>query len=316
MSDYPGTQAEFEARFSTEAACWDYLALLRWPDGFTCPRCGGFEAWLTTRGLWHCRRCGRQTSATCGTLFHRTRKPLSLWFRAMWHITSQKYGANALGLQRVLDLGSYRTAWQWLHKLRQAMVRPGRDRLSGSVQVDETYLGASHSGKRGRGALGKALVIVAVEDKGSNVPGRIRLQHVADGKAASLNAFIQQSVVPGSAVFTDDYQGYAQLPALGYGREIVNPLELKLPHLISSLMKRWLLGTYQGAVRTSHLSYYLDEYTFRFNRRRSRSRGLLFYRLVEQALMVGPASSAELKPVLTSSEEENLDDLRIGPYKM
>ncbi len=309
MADYPRSLAEFEARFASEAACWDYLARLRWPNGFTCPRCGSSGAWLTVRGLWHCRRCGTQTSATSGTLFHRTRKPLSLWFRAMWHITSQKYGANALGLQRVLDLGSYQTAWQWLHKLRRAMVRPGRDQLSGSVQVDETYLGATHSGKRGRGALGKALVVVAVEDKGSNIPGRIRLRHVADGKAESLNPVVQESVVPGSLVLTDDYQGYAQLPALGYRREIVSPLELKLPHLVASLVKRWLLGTYQGAVRPSHLSYYLDEYTFRFNRRSSRSRGMLFYRLVEQALMVGPASCADLKATLPSSDDDDFDDL-------
>jgi len=309
MEDYPRSLAEFEARFATEAACWDYLARRRWPDGFVCPRCGGHQAWHTVRGLWHCRRCGAQTSATSGTLFHRTRKPLSLWFRAMWHITNQKYGANALGLQRMLDLGSYQTAWQWLHKLRRAMVRPGRDQLSGLVQMDETYLGGTRSGKHGRGALGKALVVIAVEDKGANRPGRIRLQHVPDGKAVSLNPFVHGAVAPGSHVWTDDYQGYAQLSALGYRREIVTPLQLKLPHLVASLLKRWLLGTYQGAVRPSHLSYYLDEYTFRFNRRSSRSRGLLFYRLVEQALMVDPTPSAELKGLRASAVDEDFDDL-------
>jgi transposase-like protein len=310
MEDYPRTLAEFEARFSTEEACWQYLADVRWPLGFVCPRCGGAAGWLTGRSLWHCRQCSAQVSVTSGTLFHRARKPLPLWFRAMWHITNQKYGANALGLQRVLELGSYQTAWQWLHKLRRAMVRPGRDKLSGLVQVDETFLGPPRSGKRGRGAEGKAMVLVAVEDKGPNKAGRIRLQHVPDGKGRTLDAFVESSVASGSVVRTDDYQGYAGLPALGYPREVVGPLELKLPHLVGSLLKRWLMGTYQGAVRPTHLGYYLDEFTFRFNRRSSRSRGLLFYRLMQQALMVEPISNAELKAPGPSDRQENLDDLK------
>lgn len=136
--DYPRSLDEFEARFRTDADCLEYLVRLRWPDGFSCPRCGGSDAWQTSRGLWHCRGCAAQTSATAGTILHATRKPLRLWFRAMWHITSQKYGANALGLQRTLDLGTYETAWQWMHKLRRAMVRPGREQLCGCIQLDET----------------------------------------------------------------------------------------------------------------------------------------------------------------------------------
>ena len=296
MEDYPHTLDELEKRFTTEEACAEYLAALRWPGGFVCPKCAGSEAWRTQRGLWHCRRCGLQTSATAGTVFHRSRKPLILWFRAMWHIVSQKYGANALGLQRVLELGSYETAWHWLHKLRHAMVRPGRDRLSGSVQLDETYLGRrGRGGKRGRGAEGKEMIVIAVEDKGARKMGRIRLRHVPDGKARSLNPFATSAIEPGSTVLTDDYQGYAQLPSLGYIRAIVTPDELRLPHLVASLLKRWLLGIYQGAVRPSHLGYYLDEYTFRFNRRTSRSRGKLFYRLVQQALQVDPLPEAKLK---------------------
>jgi len=295
MEDYPRSLAEFERRFATEEACLDYLVTLRWPEGFACPHCAGKEAWLTRRGLWHCRNCGLQTSATAGTILHRTRKPLGLWFRAMWHVTSQKYGANAMGLQRVLGLGSYQTAWQWMHKLRRAMVRPGRDRLSGLVQLDETYVGGPKPGKRGRGAEGKEMVVIAAEDKGGREIGRIRLGHVPNGKATSLEPFVQDCVVPGSRVWTDDWNGYCGLPALGYRRRIVSPNELKLPHLVASLMKRWLLGTYQGAVRPSHLSYYLDEYTFRFNRRTSLSRGKLFYRLVQQALMVDPVPGEELK---------------------
>jgi len=171
----------------TEAACLEYLTRLRWPDGFVCPRCGANVAWRTSRGLWCCQRCGVQTSVTAGTIFHRTRKPLRLWFRTMWHITTQKYGANALGLRRVVEPGCYETSWQWLHKLRRAMVRQGRDRLSGYVQVDETYVGGrKKGGKRGRGAEGKALVVIGVEDKAPKGIGRIRLQHVADASAKSL----------------------------------------------------------------------------------------------------------------------------------
>ena len=165
MANYPGSLEAFDKRFSTEVACLDYLANLRWPNGFVCPNCGSNEAWRTKRGLWHCRQCGVQKSVTAGTIFHRTHKPLRLWFRVMWHITTQKYGANALGLTRVLEPGCYETSWQWLHKLRRAMVRLGRDRLCGCVQVDETYVGGRKSGKRGRGAEGKALVAIGVEDK-------------------------------------------------------------------------------------------------------------------------------------------------------
>jgi transposase-like protein/predicted RNA-binding Zn-ribbon protein involved in translation (DUF1610 family) len=310
MEDYPHTLAEMERRFSTEDACAEYLAAVRWPDGFVCPNCGGKDAWRTQRRLWHCRRCGRQSSVTAGTVFHRSRKPLVLWFRAMWHLVNQKYGANALGLQRTLDLGSYETAWQWLHKLRHAMVRPGRDRLSGCVQVDETYLGRrSRGGKRGRGAEGKEMIAIAIEDKGAKRIGRIRLRHVAGGKAVDLNTFVLSAIEPGSTVLTDDFRGYAQLPALGYIRQIVRPDELRLPHLAASLLKRWLLGTYQGAVRPSHLAYYLDEFTFRFNRRTSKSRGKLFYRLVQQALHVDPLPEAALKVSATAPSDDDLDVL-------
>lgn len=308
--DYPRSLGEFEARFATEAACFEYLAQLRWPTGFVCPRCGGIDHWRTSRALWHCRQCNGQTSVTAGTMFHRVRKPLPLWFRAMWHITSQKYGANALGLQRVLGLKRYDTAWQWLHKLRRAMVRPGRDQLSGCVQVDETYIGGRRKpGKRGRGAAGKALVAIAVEDKSFDGMGRIRLQHIPDASAGSLGGFISAMIAPGSLVKTDDWSGYTTVATLGYRRAIVRSEELMLPHLVASLLKRWLLGTYQGAVKPTHLAYYLDEFTFRFNRRTSRSRGKLFYRMVQQALLVDPVPGRELKALMPAAEAEDFDDL-------
>ena len=193
MEDYPRTLMEFEQRFSSDQACRDYLFQLRWPDGFRCPRCQHQNAWRTERGLYHCKHCNFQTSITAGTIFQDTSKPLLLWFRAMWYVTNQKHGVSALGLQRALGLGSYRTAWTWLHKLRYAMVRPGRDRLSGIVEVDETYIGGQKPGKRGRGAAGKTLVLVAAQED-SNRIGRIRLRCVVDASAKSLEAAVQEGL--------------------------------------------------------------------------------------------------------------------------
>jgi transposase-like protein len=309
MEDYPRSLNEFETRFQTEAACLDYLAKMRWPEGFVCPRCGNTNSWQTSRGLWHCKQCRSQTSVTAGTIFHGTRKPLSLWFRAMWYITSQKYGTNALGLQRILGFGSYETAWQWLHKLRRAMVRPDREPLSGCIQVDETYVGGKKPDKRGRGAEGKALVAIAVEDKGPGGIGRIRLQHIRDASAESLGNFVKVMILPGSTLNTDDWSGYVTLPTLGYKRQILRSKDMTLPHLVASLLKRWMLGTYQGAIKPTHLAYYLDEFTFRFNRRTSRSRGKLFYRLVQQAMMVDPVMGKDLKAEFPAEADEDFDDL-------
>lgn len=311
--DYPKTLLEFEERFTTEASCVEYLQALRWPQGFVCPKCHKKDAWHTRRGLFHCTQCGTQTSVSAGTILHRTRKPLVLWFRAMWHITSQKYGSNALGLQRVLDLGSYHTAWQWMHKLRRVMVRPGRDRLSGIVEVDETYVGGKRQGKRGRGAEGKELVGIAVEDKGEEGLGRIRLQHLEDASAASLTAFIKAAVETGSTIRTDDWSGYGALAKNGFQHVVADSYDLTIAHLVAALLKRWLLGTYQGTPRPSHLLYYLDEYTFRFNRRTSASRGKLFFRLVQQVMMVDPVPASTLKgpalPFLLGIDNHNLDSI-------
>ena len=301
---------EFEERFATNQDCIDYLTKIRWPDGFRCPNGCLEEAWKNNREVFECKECGRQTSITAGTIFHKTHKPLTLWFRAMWHITSQKYGTNALGLQRALGFGSYNTAWQWLHKLRRAMVRPDRDRLTGVVEIDEAYLGGKRAGKRGRGAEGKALVAVAVEDRGTNGIGRIRLKHIEDASADSLEEFIKEVVERGATIRTDDWSGYNSIRAFGYDYIVTPSSEMVLAHRIISLMKRWILGTYQGAVRPTHLSYYLDEYTFRFNRRTSRSRGKLFYRLAQQAMQVDPAPLETLKGDAAGKTKEinkNLD---------
>lgn len=296
MEDYPSTLAELEAGFGTEQACRDYLLKVRWPGGFVCPRCRGTSAWTTKRNLLVCAGCQYQASLTAGTIFQDTRKPLSMWFRAIWWVTAQKNGASALGLQRILGLGSYVTAWTWLHKLRRAMVRPGRDRLSGRVEVDETYLGGLEEGVRGRQTETKALVAVACEEDGKGI-GRIRLRRIRDASAASVRPFVEEAIQLGSVVHTDGWEGYTGLGMKGYIHQVTvvkrhqqSAVEL-LPrvHLVVSLLKRWLVGTHQGAVSLQHLDYYLDEFTFRFNRRKSRSRGKLFYRLLQQAAAVGPA---------------------------
>lgn len=300
MEDYPRTVLEFEQRFATEQACRDYLAELRWPDGYSCPRCSHSKAWIMKRDLYWCRQCNYQVSVTAGTIFQDRRKPLRLWFRAIWYVVNQKNGVSALGLQRVLGLGSYRTAWTWLHKLRRAMVRPGRDRLSGIIEVDETYIGGQKPGKRGRGAAGKTLVLVAVEDKGEHL-GRIRLHRVADASAGSLIPPVEDSVEKGSLIRTDGWRGYAPLSSKGYKHTVVRQEAevgknlLPLVNRVVGLLKRWLQGTHQGAPRASHLDYYLDEFTFRFNRRTSRSRGKLFYRLVQQAVAIPPSTADDIR---------------------
>ena len=294
MEEYPKNLSEFEAWFSSEQACRDYLFHVRWPTGFRCPRCGGLKAWPVGTILYECSHCHYQVSVIAGTIFQDTHKPLTVWFRAIWWVTGQKNGASALGLKRILGLGSYRTAWIWLHKLRRAMIRPGRDQLSGVVEVDETFIGGQKSGKRGRGAEGKVLVGIAVEDKEDEGMGRIRLGILPDASADSLTGFVQDRVVEGTTIRTDDWPGYNRLAPRGYPHIVIDNHELKLTHLIASLLKRWLLGTHQGAVSPEHLAYYLDEYTFRFNRRTSTHRGKLFMRLLENAVQIDPVPQTQI----------------------
>jgi transposase-like protein len=297
MEDYPRTILELEGRFPNEDACREYLLQLRWPEGFVCPRCQAKEAWSATRGRLVCRVCRHQSSVTAGTVFQDTHKPLRLWFRAIWQITSQKTGASAVAVQQVLGLGSYLTAWTWLHKLRRAMVRPGRERLRGRVELDETQVGTEEDDNTDELAKLKVLVVIAAEEDGRGM-GRIRMARIPEASRSALHAFVQQTIEPGSIVHTDGRLAYRGLDRLGYGHEVTvlqgqeSDAAVKLlprVHRVASLLKRWLLGTHQGAVRAKHLDYYLDEFTFRFNRRTSRSRGKLFYRLLQQAVQVDPA---------------------------
>ncbi len=219
----------------------------------------------------------------------------------MWFVTNQKLGGSALGLQRILGLGSYQTAWAWLHKMRRAMVRPSRDRLSGRVEIDETYVGGHEEGVSGRKTETKSIVVIAAEENGRGI-GRIRLRRIPDVSASSLIPFVREAVQPGSVVHTDGWSGYNNIGAKGYTHKISNIKRNKqlahelMPrvHRVAALLKRWILGTHQGSVSDKHLAYYLDEFTFRFNRRRSRARGLLFYRLLQQAVHVKPVPYRQL----------------------
>lgn len=301
--DYPETLQEFDDWFATEQACLDYLQKLRWPDGFICPACNGRKAWQMKTGLFRCATCQRKTSVLAGTIFQGTRKPLRLWFQAIWYITSQKFGGSALGLKRVLGLKSYQTAWSWLHKMRRAMIRPGRSPLSGNVEVDETLIGGKdQGGKRGRGAGKKSIVVIAIEVHEPKGFGRVRMKRIPDVSGDSLIPFICENIQQHSTVITDCWKGYYALQKREYTHKQINlsqsgdPAHVHLPgvHRIASLLKRLLLSTHQGAVSPKHLDYYLDEYTFRFNRRTSRARGLLFYRLLEQAVCISPVPYKEI----------------------
>lgn len=287
---------ELERRFADEASCREYLIALRWPDGPVCLRCAQCNGVLIRRALWRCDACRHEASVTAGTIFQDSKVPLTLWFRAMGQVTSQKNGMSALGIQRVLGLGSYKTAWSLLHKLRRAMVRPGRERLHGGVEVDETYWGGEEEGVHGRQTETKALIAVAAEavPGSASAIGRIRLAPLDDTSRATLHGFISDSVVPGSTVVTDGLPSYRELTGYVHQRFVRkrhHEDEALLPrvHRVASLLKRWLMGTHQGAVAHEHLGDYWNEFTFRFNRRTSASRGKLFYRLAQQAVAMPPA---------------------------
>ena len=299
-SDYPGTYQELLAWFPDDAACTAYLEKLRWPDGFSCPVCQSSHYWRTGRGLLMCAECGRKTSVTAGTIFHRTRTPLATWFAAIWLITSQKNGVSAQGLQRVLGFGSYETAWAWMHKLRRAMVRPDRDQLSGNVELDEIFVGGRSTGRPGAGT-GKVPIMVAVERGEGRRLGRARMQVAERPNTAAILEFAHDVVAEGSTIHTDGTRLFRRLGSMGFQHEYVTSYQTDDPdsvmpgvHLVSSLLKRWLTGTLHYAASAEHLDYYLDEFTFRFNRRKSAKRGLLFYRLLQQSVNADPHPLKEL----------------------
>jgi len=297
---------EFHAWFPTDADCLDYLEWLRWPAGFVCPTCGHDVGWRLGDGRFMCPECGCRTSVTAGTIFDRTRTPLTVWFTACWLFASGKDGISALSLKRTLEIGSYQTVWAMLHRLRSVLVRPGRERLAGIVEVDETYIGGEEPKLKGGRAKGKkVLTVIAVEVREPKGIGRCRMLPLDDASADSLVGFVADSVEPGTRVISDGWQGYRRLEKLGYVHDRrsqraarargENSTEL-LPavHRVASLTKRWLLGTHQGAVDAAHLGNYLNEFVFRFNRRHSRSRGMLFYRVLELAVAHDPVRYQDL----------------------
>jgi transposase-like protein len=288
---FPRNLMEFLDRFATDAACLEYLRRVRWPEGFACPQCASRQGWATARGTMFCGGCNRQTSLTAGTILHNSRTPPRKWFVAAWLLCTQKTGVSAKTLQRELKIG-YKTAWLILQKLRQAMVRAERSRLSGVVEVDETYVGGEQPGLRGRQLVGKALVVIAVELDGKKV-GRVRLRQIPDASGTSLVGFLSDCVDKGAKVHTDDWNGYNDVQAAGFTHR-VTPIQgdperaskcFSHVHLVASLLKRWLGATHQGRVGKQHLQAYLHEYAFRFNRRRSMHVGKIFHRLIEQMVI-------------------------------
>ena len=290
MDGFPKTMPEFERCFASEDACFDYLVAVRWPKGVQCTHCGTQKLWRIGP-VFECASCNHQSRVMAGTIFQDTHLPLQTWFRAMWWVVTQKNGASALGLNRVLGL-TYKTTWSLLHKIRRAMVRVGRERLAGCVEVDETYVGGLEEGVRGREKSNKALVIIAAQEDGKKI-GRIRMRRIDDASGGNLHSFIEDMIEPGSTVHTDAWRGYSGIEGKGYRHKIsilkeTGPEEMPRVHLVASLLKRWILGTHQGAISKVHLEYYLDEFVFRFNRRSSGSRGKLFRRLMEQAVLTPP----------------------------
>mgnify|MGYP002626361189 FL=1 len=293
---YPNDFEEFLDWFATEDDCRAYLEWVSWPKGFKCPKCGYTEYTRTSVGLCRCKKCTFRCSVKTGTIFEDGHKSLKLWFFVIWLLMAQKTGMSAQNFHDAFGFGSYQTSWAWLQKLRSVMIRPGRELLQGRVEVDGTYVGGRKEGKRGRGAAGKTLVLVAVEGEKGKKLGRVRFRVVESESEEAVKRFIMDFVQEGSVVVTDGLKSYDFVDGLNYIHEqyviskraddIASDPESNLEHvhLVVSLVKRWLLGTHQGAVTPHHLEGYLDEYAFRFNRRMSTHRGKLFFRLIEQAV--------------------------------
>jgi transposase-like protein len=319
--DYPRTFQEFRVWFPDDASCAEYLARLRWPEGFRCPVCDGESAWRTSTQHWKCVACSRKTSVTAGTIFHRTRTPLTTWFAAIWLVTSQKNGSSAQNLHDMLGLGSYETAWAWLHKLRRAMVRPDRDQLTGVVEVDESFIGGRATGRQGA-STDKVPVMIAVENVGTQANRKLRLGRVRLGVADApgskqLVDFARSMVAPGSVIRTDGARMFRVLAEEGFTHEYISGysspepghITLPGPHRVASLLKRWNAGTHHYRVEREHLPFYLDEFTFRFNRRSSQARGRLFYRLLQQSVNTDPHPLADLIGGTTTPDHHEHEDI-------
>ncbi len=301
--DYPENWDQFIDWFHDNDACLNYIYEIRWPNGFICPRClANNTPYKLKNGSLKCTTCRKETSVTSGTIFDKTRTSLKDWFGAIWYITNQKNGVSALDIQRLLGFGSYQTSWTILHKLRSAMVDPEREKLSGLVEIDETFIRRSSSTKSNKNQP-NTVVLVAIELLEPKGFGRIRLRHVDGATKENVKQFMLDVVQAGSVIYSDGSALYKCAREIGFshhrtvhlGSDIAAHITMPGVHRVSSLLKRWLLGAYQGAIKEKQLGYYLDEYTFRFNRRKSKSRGLLFYRLLEQAVIAAPLTYKNIK---------------------
>lgn len=288
--NFPKTELEFDSMFGEEAQCRSYLYEHKWPSGFKCEICGHTEHWQSKRGHYICQKCQRQHSLTQGTVMANTQKPLKVWFKAIWYYTSRKSGVNAKNLQELLGI-SYQTAFDWLHKLRKASKREDREKLSGRVEVDEFYYGGHQKGgKPGRGSENKTAIAVAIERSEKGEIGRIRMEVLPDCSTTSLEGFIKENIELNTEVVTDGWTGYNTLNDKGefnHQIEVVEKDQSPLPgvHRSISLFKRLMLGTYQGRVEHKYLNQYLEEFTFRFNRRKSKFVGKKFMRMVTQVAL-------------------------------
>ncbi|WP_143447977.1 IS1595 family transposase [Kineosporia sp. R_H_3] len=304
--DYPSTAAQLRRWFPDDEACIEYLARLRWPDGFVCPACSGNGFWRTGPGLWMCATCSRKTSVTAGTLFHRSRTPLSTWFEAIWFVTSSKDGLSAAALQEHLGLVSYETAWAWLRTMRSAMADPEQERLGGGevqqVEIGEAFLGGVTRDLPGATTL-EVPVMIAVERLGPRRLGRLRLETTRYPGSLEALHFAARAVRPEALVATDGAPRFRRLALMGFGHTCVEGYEdpgrgrlLPGPRQVATLLDRWFVGTMRYGVRERHLASYLDEFMFRFDHRTAASRGLPFYRFMVRAANGGPRRREPARP--------------------
>ena len=289
--DFPKTATEFEKRFATEEDCRAHWIQTRWGGTPACARCNSTRVWTIRGGTtFECADCGHQTSLTSGTLLEKTHKPLKMWFRAVFEISTHRTGISAKDLQRIMGFGSYKTAWTWLHKLRAALVRPDREPLGPFVQMDEALVG-------GKGGPHKELVLVAAEDD-----GRVRLAHAENNDDDTLKLFVEGRIATDASVVTDGHAGYngESLGKRTHDKKIQTKAEraendaVQSCHWTISLLKRWLLGTHAGGVRDKHLQAYLDEFTFRYNRRKTKGTVRIAARVLEGVVAHGPRTMRQI----------------------
>ena len=299
--------------FPDDKSCLNYLVSLRWPTGFVCEKCGQASTpWKESRNRLECPSCKYKITVTAGTAFDKTRTPLTIWFDAAWHVCTAKNGMSAKTLERTIGT-SYHVAWMMLQRFRVAMVNSERTKLTGIVEIDETLIGGEeHDGKRGRGT-DKDIVVIAVEIQEGKGFGRTRMRHIPDASGDSLIPFIKENISTDATLITDGWSGHSKVADAGYTRKIINLsgtddfAHVLMPgvHRLASLLKRWILGTHQGSVSDMHLQSYLEEYTFRFNRRNSKSRGLVFKRLIEYLLLSKPILQSDIVGGYWTTDDED-----------